>query len=109
MNPEGEGKTAGELVLYATSWCGDCALARRFLKSRGIAWREVDVDEDPAADARVMAHNRGTRHLPVLEFAGQRVTASPFDRANVAAWLLRVGAAQPGQVSDVTRTDPDPR
>ena len=96
------------LILYATSWCGDCALARRFLKSRGLRYREIDVDEDPEAEARVLEHNSGSRHLPVFEFRGARVTVSPFDRALLARWLLERGAATEREVSDVIPSDPGP-
>ncbi len=89
------------LRMYATCWCGDCALARRFLKSRAIAWVEVDVDEDAGADAQVLEHNNGTRHLPVFEWNGEWKTVSPFDRGELGRWLLQRGAVEERQVSDL--------
>lgn len=93
------------LLLYATCWCGECALARRFLKSRGVAWSELDVDEDVEADGVALRHNRGARLLPVFEWRGERLTVCPFDRRRLAAWLLRTGAAQAGQVQDLVAED----
>jgi len=93
------------LKVYATCWCGECALARRFLKSRGIAWTEVDVDEDPAADAEALRHNAGSRLLPVFEWRGRRITVCPFDRRRLAEWLLENGVVPREQLGDLVAQD----
>ena len=77
--------------MYATSWCGDCALARRFLKARNLAFRERDVDEDAAAESVILSHNGGARLLPVFECDGRLLTLAPFDRRRLSAWLAEVG------------------
>ncbi|MBI5836117.1 MAG: glutaredoxin family protein [Candidatus Eisenbacteria bacterium] len=97
-----------ELVMYATQWCLDCTRARRFLKARGVEWREVDVDEDEEADARALAHNGGARLLPVFEFGAGRVTVAPFDKAKLAAWLIEAGAADPAKLSGAGPSAPAP-
>ena len=33
------------VVLYATSWCGNCAQTRKFLKSANIPYFEYDVEK----------------------------------------------------------------
>lgn len=35
-----------DVVMYATRWCPHCARARTYLKSRGIDYVEVDVEQD---------------------------------------------------------------
>ena len=94
------------LILYGTCWCADCAQARRFLKARGVKWRDVDVDEDPAAERRVLGFQRGARLVPVFEYEGRHVTVSPFDRGKLSRWLLEVGAATAAQVSDAAPSGP---
>jgi glutaredoxin len=42
-----------EVVLYATSWCGYCAAARRFFQDNGIAYDERDVERS-AEDAATL-------------------------------------------------------
>ena len=37
----------GEVLIYSTAWCGYCTRARALLERKGIAFREVKVDEDP--------------------------------------------------------------
>jgi glutaredoxin/ribosomal protein L37AE/L43A len=43
------GKPAGprEVVMFATSWCGYCAAARRFFADHGIKYVEYDIERDP--------------------------------------------------------------
>jgi glutaredoxin len=102
-------KAAGELVMYATIWCADCARARRFLKARRVAWREVDVDADAAADERVLGHNAGARLLPMFEFGRRRFTLAPFDRAKLVEWLVKAGVAPRDQLSGAAPSGPAPR
>jgi mycoredoxin len=80
-----------ELRMYATVWCLDCARARRLLKARGVAWKELDVDQDPAAEARVLKRNAGSRVLPVFEYRGHWTTVAPFDREKLLKWLGEAG------------------
>ncbi len=39
---------AAEVVVYTTQYCPYCRLAKEFLKSKNVAFREVDVSEDDA-------------------------------------------------------------
>lgn len=33
-----------EIVMYATGWCPYCSRARMLLASKGVTYREIDVD-----------------------------------------------------------------
>lgn len=52
--------SAPEIVMYTSAICGYCVAAKTFLKSQGLAWREVRVDLDPAERERMMARARRT-------------------------------------------------
>jgi glutaredoxin 3 len=39
--------------MYTTAWCGFCVRAKALLESRGLAYREVRVDDDPAFRAKL--------------------------------------------------------
>ena len=97
---------APRLVMYATSWCADCARARRFLRAHGVEWREVDVDRDAEADARVQRLNRGARLLPVLVIGRRRMTAAPFEPKRLARWLVEAGVASRDQLSGAGPSGP---
>lgn len=58
------------VVVYSTSWCRDCRAAKQFLDSHGVAYSEINVDNDPAASAEVMRHV-GKRAIPQLVIDGE--------------------------------------
>jgi mycoredoxin len=76
-----------EITVYSTCWCGDCRRAKQFLRERGIAFREINVDEDPAAEELVMRVNDGRRKVPTIEVDGRYFACSPFDPYQLAEEL----------------------
>lgn len=44
-----------EIILYTTQICPYCVAAKNFLKSKGLEWREVRVDLDPAEREKMVA------------------------------------------------------
>lgn len=53
------------VVIYGTRWCPYCTMAKRFLDGKGIAWREVDLTNDPTELAAVKART-GHRTVPLI-------------------------------------------
>jgi glutaredoxin 3 len=39
--------------IYSTRWCGYCVRAKALLKSRGLEFEEVSLDDDPAFRQRL--------------------------------------------------------
>ena len=76
-----------EVTVYSNTWCCDCRRAKSFLRDRGIAFREVNIDHDPDAEATVLRINNGKRKVPTLEIEGKYVTMSPFDASRLAQEL----------------------
>ena len=82
------GKTEiAEVTMYGTRWCGDCRRAKQFLRERGIAFREVNIDETPGAEELVLRVNNGRRKVPTLEIEGRYFACSPFDPHKLAEEL----------------------
>jgi mycoredoxin len=75
------------ITMYTTTWCSDCRRAKSFLKERGVAFREVNIEQDPAAAALVTAANKGKRKVPTLEVGGRYFACSPFDAEKLASEL----------------------
>jgi glutaredoxin-like protein len=67
------------LIVYGTSWCGDCRRTRRFLDGHQVPYQWVDVDQDPVAAALVRQINRGRRSVPTLVFADGSTLTEPSD------------------------------
>ena len=40
--------------MYTTRWCGYCVRAKALLDSRGIAYEEIELDDDPAFRKRLI-------------------------------------------------------
>lgn len=69
FNPPQAGTASGEIVLYATSWCGYCAKTRELFAADGVAYREVDIEQDSVGHARYQA--LGGRGVPLIDMRGQ--------------------------------------
>ena len=65
------------ITVYATTWCGDCMLAKRVLDERGATYRWVDIDDDPDAARLVQTLNGGLRSVPTILFPDGRVLVEP--------------------------------
>jgi mycoredoxin len=75
------------IKMYTTTWCGDCRRAKRFLGERGLAYEEVNIEEQEGAAERVMSLNGGKRKVPTFEVGGRAFSLSPFDERRLAAEL----------------------
>jgi glutaredoxin 3 len=42
------------IELYTTRWCGYCVRAKALLDSRGLAYEEISLDDDPAFRQRLL-------------------------------------------------------
>jgi len=73
--------------MYSTAWCPDCRRAKTFLKERGVVFREVNIEEDPAGEEIVIKANNGLRKVPTLEVGGRYFACSPFDAQQLAEEL----------------------
>jgi len=72
------------VTMYTTEWCSDCRRAKSFMKERGVAFREVNIEDDAEAAALVMKMNNGKRKVPTLEIGGRYFACSPFNAQQLA-------------------------
>lgn len=68
------------VIVFSTPNCPYCNMAKRYLRERGIRFRDVDVSRDPAA-ARDMVRRSGQQGVPVIDINGKIVIG--FDRAKI--------------------------
>jgi glutaredoxin len=76
-----------EITIYGTRCCPDCWRTKLFLKERGIAFHEVNIDKSEDAEELVIRVNNGRRRVPTIEFAGRYFACSPFDAEMLAEEL----------------------
>ena len=79
------------LLVYTTGFCGDCVATKRALDARGIGYREVALETDPEAVARVEALNDGRRSVPTLVHGPVAASLSRFTPAKLDAFLAEAG------------------
>ncbi len=86
-------QAAAPVTMYTTSWCGDCVAAKRYLDAKGIAYVEVDIEQDEAAAELVMSLNDGRRSVPTLVRGEAAASLSGFSVAKAHAFLTAAGLA----------------
>lgn len=60
-----------DVTIYSTGWCPYCDRARGLLDRKGVGYREVKVDEDPAERETMLKRSGGRRTVPQI-FIGER-------------------------------------
>ncbi len=90
-----EAAANGVLKMYTTTWCGDCRVAKTALNRLGVAFEEVNIENDPAAADYVMAVNHGRRSVPTLVYGGDAASLSGFSRAKLDAFLTKHALLEP--------------
>lgn len=68
------------VIIFTTPTCRFCRAAKKYLRERGIRFKEVDVSRDQAA-ARDMVRRSGQMGVPVLDIGGKIVVG--FDRPKI--------------------------
>ncbi len=77
-------KVQPRVIIFTTPTCTFCNAAKKYLRERGIKFKEVDVSRDPAA-ARDMVRRSGQQGVPVLDIGGKIVVG--FDRPKIDKYL----------------------
>jgi len=72
------------ITVYSAGWCPDCWRTKKFLKDRGVAFREVNIEEDEQAEELVLRVNHGKRKIPTLQVGKRYITCSPFSAQKLA-------------------------
>ena len=81
MSPANEQvRSEQKIKIYATTWCGDCRMAKRWFDSRGISYEYINIEEDDEAAAYVLRINRGMRSVPTIIFPDGTVLVEPSPR-----------------------------
>ena len=63
-----------DIKMYGADWCSDCINAKKFLKSKGIAFEYVVITNNDNAIAFLEKANNGKRIIPTLEINGKIYT-----------------------------------
>ncbi|GAB4366055.1 MAG: glutaredoxin family protein [Deltaproteobacteria bacterium] len=78
--------------IYTTPWCPDCRAAKKFLAEKGLAYEEIDIEQNPDAAETVMKLNDGMKKVPTLDIEGTIVSGDKFNAARFEKDLRDAGA-----------------
>ncbi|GGJ83781.1 NrdH-redoxin [Deinococcus aquiradiocola] len=87
------GMTQTPIRMYSTSWCSDCRAAKMALDKKGIAYQEINIEEQPDAAEYVMSVNGGKRSVPTLQYGDVAASLSGFSITKLNDFLGKAGLA----------------
>ena len=73
-------RTYPQIMMYSTTWCGDCRRSKMWLEAQGVPFEEINIDESPEAAREVMRLNRGYRSVPTIVIEGGPTLVEPSNR-----------------------------
>lgn len=65
------------ILVYGTTWCGDCRRARQFFDRHNIPYQWIDIDKDKEAEQYVILTNKGMRSVPTIIFQDDSILVEP--------------------------------
>ncbi|MFL6099938.1 MAG: mycoredoxin [Actinomycetales bacterium] len=68
---------AGTVRMYSTTWCGYCRRLKTLLDREGIAYTEVDIEQDEQSAEYVMSVNGGNQTVPTVVFPDGSAATNP--------------------------------
>ena len=70
--------------MYTTTWCGYCKRLKSQLGEAGIAFSEINIEEDPASAKLVEQVNGGNQTVPTLVYSDGSAATNPSIRTVLA-------------------------
>jgi mycoredoxin len=77
---EATANTPEKITMYATSWCGDCRMAKRWFDSHNVSYDYIDIENDDSAAEYVVKVNGGSRTVPTIIFPDGSILVEPSAR-----------------------------
>jgi glutaredoxin 3 len=68
------------ITVYSAPWCGFCKMAKGYLSSKGLTFKDVNIDEDRQALTYIY-EKTGQAGIPVIEIGSEIILG--FDREKI--------------------------
>lgn len=75
---------SGTVTMYSTTWCGYCRRLKTQLDREGIAYNEINIEEDPASAEFVEKANGGNQTVPTVLVVAPTGTESVMTNPSLA-------------------------
>ena len=76
------------VTIYSTTWCAFCKAAKNYFDDKGVAYTEVNVEQDAEAGQQI-AKETGQMGVPVIRIGKELIVG--FDRPKIDAALKTEG------------------
>jgi mycoredoxin len=80
-----------KIIVYGTTWCGDCRRARNFMDQHNITYQWVDIETDPSGREFVEKVNHGYRSVPTIVLSDGKILVEPPYSQLAAAFGVAIG------------------
>jgi mycoredoxin len=68
---------SAQFTMYSTPWCGYCHRLKGQLNREGIAFQEVDIEQEAEGASLVELANNGNQTVPTVVFADGSAMTNP--------------------------------
>ena len=76
--------SSATVTIYSAPWCAFCHMAKNYFKSKGVEFKDIDVEQDQKAAHEVFPQT-GQAGIPVIEIG--EATIIGFDRPKIDSAL----------------------
>ncbi|QEV20112.1 mycoredoxin [Streptomyces alboniger] len=83
----------GTVTMYSTTWCGYCRRLKGQMDREGIAYEEINIEQDPDSAAFVEKANGGNQTVPTLLVISASGTESVMTNPSLAQVKQALDAA----------------
>ncbi len=74
----------GAVTIYGAEWCPPCHMLKQYLDSKKVAYKYINIDEEPAAGREISAKT-GWMAIPITAIGDEHILG--FDRAKIDSAL----------------------
>ncbi|GHD90370.1 mycoredoxin [Streptomyces naganishii] len=67
----------GTVTMYSTTWCGYCRRLKSQMDREGIAYTEINIEQDPESATFVEKANNGNQTVPTVLFEDGSTLTNP--------------------------------
>ena len=82
-----------KIVMYTTSWCGDCRRSKKVFATLNVPYTEIDIEQHEEAAETVRRLNNGSQSVPTILFPDGTTLVEPSN-ATLEAKLAPFVAAR---------------
>jgi mycoredoxin len=75
---------SGTVTMYSTTWCGYCRRLKGQLDREGIAFTEINIEQDPESAKFVEEVNGGNQTVPTVVVVSPAGTTSTMTNPSLA-------------------------